>query len=43
MHWGYTASHLLPQKTGKDGGNVPSLRRIMGMLDVYVKREIRLS
>ncbi len=35
MHGGYTASDVLRQKTGKDGGNVPSLRRIMEMLDVY--------
>ena len=35
MHRGYTASHLIPKETGKDGGNVPSLRRIMEVLDVY--------
>ena len=35
MHGGNTASDVLRQRTGKDGGNVPSLRRIMEMLDVY--------
>ncbi|MGA3209376.1 MAG: hypothetical protein ABSE05_16330 [Syntrophales bacterium] len=35
MSWGEAASDLLHKKVDKDNGNVPSLRRIMEMLDVF--------
>ncbi len=35
MSWGEAASDLLHEKVDKDNGNVPSLRRIMEMLDVF--------
>jgi hypothetical protein len=35
MGWGETASELFRRKIGKDDNNIPSLRRIMEMLDVY--------